>query len=580
MSCNFLEQFKKLKKSSINAVVDGNNNNIDDLKKYLHIVRDMEEILVSIIKKVNYINKKTLILICGSAGDGKSHLLSVLKNSYNNLLDNYVIHNDSTESFEPGMDSIETLNNVLSNFSDSNINKDKGENLIIAINLGTLNNFIESKFACNYTEFRNFVVSRNILNGEFNITDYVENSNFQSINFGDFKNYTLTENGIKLDFILNLINKITVLEDNNIFYKEYLNCKTCSHMKNCPVQHNYELLQNKQVQKNIANKLIELCVKEKYFLSTREILDFIYNIIVHHDFEKEEIFKVIDNNIVLSHYIDYTLPTLMFEKLTINPDLNLSKFDYLKTRLGKLDEDIINFNVSNDIYALCEPIVKETAYKNIINQSNLTKFNYTQNNIKTKIFKFILRTKILMSNEQDYVQDLKYEKFLKYLYWFNTGNINQLKSLYDMLWVSILKWNGYINDNCILINKYNNISLFAKLELEPSPPISIYSNTNEIKKFENNIKIGFIKKDTELEDKNIKLLNIDYYLYSLIFDINNGYLPNAQDKQLHIEFDLFVSSLSELSSANKELYIVSPDNKQAIFKNNKSFGYEFKVINI
>lgn len=457
--------------------------------------------------------------MCGSAGDGKSHLLSVLKNSYNNLLDNYYIHNDATESFEPNKSSIETLNQVLSDFSDSNINKTSDKNLIIAINLGTLNNFIESEFACNYKEFKNFVTSRNILNGEFNMADYVENSNFQSVNFGDFKNYTLTAEGIKLDFIMSLINKITSFEDNNVFCREYINCATCSRTKICPVQHNYELLQNRQVQKNIANKLVELCIKEKYFLSSREILDFIYNIVVHHDFEKEQIFKVIDSTIVLNNYINYTLPTLMFEHLELNNELSLSKIDYLKTRLNRLDEDIINFNTSNDIYAICEPIIKETSYKNVMNQVNLNKFNNTQNSIKTKIFKFILRTKILISDEKDYIKDLKYEQFLNFLYLFNTGNIQQLKSLYDMLWVSILKWNGYINENYILISTYVDISLFAKLELEPLPPINFYSNKTELKKFENNIRIGFIKKDSKSsENKNIKLLNVDYYLYSLIFD--------------------------------------------------------------
>lgn len=104
MFCNFLEQFKKLRKSSVESVVDSNDQSIDDLKKYIHIVRDVELNLRDIIEKTNDSGKKTLVLVCGSAGDGKSHLLSIMKDS--NLLENYSLHNDATESFIPTKSSI------------------------------------------------------------------------------------------------------------------------------------------------------------------------------------------------------------------------------------------------------------------------------------------------------------------------------------------------------------------------------------------------------------------------------------------------------------------------------------------
>ena len=58
--------------------------------------------LSNALRKVNASGKKTLVLLCGSAGDGKSHLLSYLKNlDEEHLIDDYFVFNDATESSPP-----------------------------------------------------------------------------------------------------------------------------------------------------------------------------------------------------------------------------------------------------------------------------------------------------------------------------------------------------------------------------------------------------------------------------------------------------------------------------------------------
>lgn len=79
MGCKFLSQLSKLRKSSMESVE--NITSFDAFKKYLHVLRPVEEELRSLLSRVKATNKKTLILLCGSAGDGKSHLISYLKNA-------------------------------------------------------------------------------------------------------------------------------------------------------------------------------------------------------------------------------------------------------------------------------------------------------------------------------------------------------------------------------------------------------------------------------------------------------------------------------------------------------------------
>lgn len=93
-NCKLVAELNRLRKSSRDSI-DGIGD-FGDFKKYMHISRNVEEELIEILHKIEVSGRKSLVLLCGSAGDGKSHLLSYLKNDLK-LLDNYVVYNDATE---------------------------------------------------------------------------------------------------------------------------------------------------------------------------------------------------------------------------------------------------------------------------------------------------------------------------------------------------------------------------------------------------------------------------------------------------------------------------------------------------
>ena len=94
MSCKFISELRRLSKLSAEAVQ--NLESFDPLKKYLHVVRNTEADFKHLMTAVSGVTHKQLILVCGSAGDGKSHLLSHLKyNDPDGLLAEYAIINDA-----------------------------------------------------------------------------------------------------------------------------------------------------------------------------------------------------------------------------------------------------------------------------------------------------------------------------------------------------------------------------------------------------------------------------------------------------------------------------------------------------
>lgn len=84
MSCEFIAQLKKLRKSAPESIDDANS--LDPFKAYLHVENEVECNLRILLRLVNKYLPKCLVLICGSAGDGKSQNIpnfSYLKGKHN-----------------------------------------------------------------------------------------------------------------------------------------------------------------------------------------------------------------------------------------------------------------------------------------------------------------------------------------------------------------------------------------------------------------------------------------------------------------------------------------------------------------
>lgn len=75
MNCKFVAQLSRLRKLSAESVE--NTSMFDSFKEYLHVERQVEMELRELLRNINANQKKCLVLLCGSAGDGKSHLIPV-----------------------------------------------------------------------------------------------------------------------------------------------------------------------------------------------------------------------------------------------------------------------------------------------------------------------------------------------------------------------------------------------------------------------------------------------------------------------------------------------------------------------
>lgn len=570
-NCKLVDELNRLRKSSRDSI-DGIGD-FGDFKKYMHILRNVEEELIEILHKIEVSGRKSLVLLCGSAGDGKSHLLSYLKNDLK-LLDNYVVYNDATESSAPSKTAIETLSEALQGFSDKNLDQ-PGKNFILAINLGVLSNFVESTYGEAFKQLREYVINSNILTNQLDEKGYEKNSAFQHVSFSDYHMYNLTMHGINPEYVERILEKIFHMGLENPFYDAYNKCKECPLSKKCPVKHNYEFFTNEKNRKYVANTLVEVIIKDKEILTTREILNYIYDIVVAQNFNHKKIAQSLTNEVsFLKEYISDITPSLMYEYTDKSALLNqLQKYDPLLVRSEQADEDAISYYVSSDVSEeVISAIGKETYSKVLCQASAIEKIN-SDKVLKAQLFNILERLKKIKC---DIIQDKAYMSFLNALYYFNTGTTKKYGEIYEVVEDAIIQWCGNEEqDNICFDDSHEGIALYEHIEFEPYLDISGNVKKNdELQRFVTFITVKYENKKTG----EIISLDIDYSLYELIYKLAAGYIQTAEDRNNHADFISFIQKMLRTGSADKEIFLVTDDNRKAIIEKTKFGVYKFKVV--
>lgn len=581
-----IDELKKLKESSKEAVE--NITNFSEFKKYMHVKRNVQDELFNIIDKSSKSNSSKLILVCGGVGDGKSHIISYFKNNYPDMMSEFEIHNDATESFEPGKTSIDTLNDVLKDFNDEKI-LHSNKKFILAINLGALSNFIDSKYKDNFKNLKQYVENKKILDVDISDNSYEEESNFQFINFSDYHIYSLTEEKAKSQYVEEIINKITKDDERNVFKNSYKsNCINCDINYKCPIKINYEMLMKESVKEKLIDVLIESVVKDKLIISTRSLLNFIYDFIVNTELDNksnDELKKYIDK-VSCEDFIKYIFVSNLFEHKELSQILNsINKIDPINSTSEELDNIIIKLNITEDIAGVFNSYLNMdgNSYLDFLmskndvieNEINRLKTKTEQGYLKEKLINMFIRLHIFMPIGNLNLEDKTYLSYMKFLYYWNKGERKKLASLYNDVKVAIYNWNGEALDGKINISVGRNqmrYKISQRLNISADLSNIKVDSQEELLKFNPSLIIGYKSEDKGINHK----IDIDFNLYELLMRVKDGYRPNKNDKYNYINFVEFVNKIQKLGSQSKEIYI---EDKQGLSISNYRLVYnqEFEV---
>lgn len=572
----FKECLDKLSISSRDAVADGSILPNSVISEYLHVDRDIDHKFNSLFKAVLGCKRSQLVLISGNVGDGKSHMLSRLRKSFPNEMRDVKVKNDATESMNVDRTWIEELSEFLSPYNHENIiNSSKPEIRIVAINLGVLSNFLLHA-SDNFPELREYVQNKGIIDKLSKSDIFDADSHFQYINLADYNLFTLSISNANSSFIFELFDKITSESHKNPFYNAYTQYYLAHpDPGECPIRFNYLELRKKNVQSAVIQLLIYVIIKFKLIVSVRDLLNFIYELIVPSEFSNLSGTQIINHLIAkVPSPVQYsTLYNKLFNSKGRSELFDaLQSVDPVKYRSSHLDQLIFKLCSTSDVQVIYSEFgidIKDkwlsTANRNVSNLSFVSQF-----------------VRILFVNRIDFFDaQLKYaHDFYLILFNYHRGQ-GGLRSLYSDVIRAIFYWNGNsklegeINVPIGKKQMYYNVTqnLILKADIQYGFP---NDQSAEISEFETSLIVG-----VKTEDRSFKFM-MDLNLYILLQDVIKGYCPNKLDRENHINFQQMVDALSITSGESRSINFEKLDGSKRINFNlsfDSDLGYEFKKRN-
>ncbi|MGR9049739.1 DNA phosphorothioation-dependent restriction protein DptF [Halobacillus faecis] len=565
-----LKELKKLQESSQEAVESPEE--FSKLKGYMHIDRKIQKDLELILEQEKTKQGPSLILLSGSVGDGKSHLLSYLRKNENELLSDYRLYNDATESFDPKKSAIQTLSEELEGFSDQMIDQ-SNDRIIIAINLGILNNFLEADHGDKtFNKLKGFIQESKIF--ESNITGKYCEGFFNIISFSDYQPFELSKEGPRSSFFESAFSKIFSDHQQNPFYQAYK--KDAERGIDWVVHQNYKFLMNESVQQHIVRLLINNLIKHKLVISARALFNFIADIVIPEGYvEGDELqwgpFEK----------INCTTPSLLFKRkdrsYILKSMVNLDPIGY---RSKRVDEILIDLNTLEDWGSVVKELIAEpVSYKWMMQFIDLKKdlkvtgesFTYSS---EQEFFQAVVRTAFLTSKELNKeVSVSSFDNYISYLYAFNKKDLTQIQELYEKVKGSIFKWKGSPKRNYIYLNDWGKFKVAQMLNLKPYVEHLDYQEEDLLYNFSTTLTVGF--HGGKSPEK--VMLNVDFYLYSLIEMILGGYCPNKKDEEDAIQFVEFLDKIMSYGNYKEELLVHIPDEEKMYrLEKNEFSGFTFE----
>lgn len=561
-----LTELSKLKKSSKESIEDSQGFK-NKFKKYMHVEREIQHELKNKLEKLSKKDSSQIIMLAGSVGDGKSHLLSYMNYKYPELMQNFDVHNDATESFDPNLTAIETLIKVLEPFSDENIDS-SNKKLILAINLGILSNLmddnvIKSKFSKLYSILNDIDIFDNST-----VTNNMTKDFLTIINFTDYQLYELYEEGVNSKFISELINNVVEASNKNPFYLAYK--KDDSVNFKSPIIYNYQMLMDDDVKEVVVQYLLKSIIKNKKIISTRELLNFIYEIIVPANIVKYSDMKDV------SKFIDDLLPNLLFNTTNRSDILKeIALNSPINVRSEEIDKFIISLNTLNIKTVLSDYFDDDYEEFKFFKEFLLSN-EYANDKSKQKIIKDSLLYYVLFFGNDEIKKefiDESYIDYLKYLYYFNYKPM-KLRTLFKQIKKSILAWKGSIKKDYIIIDETSHFIISKRVVIDFKhmlPSENDFTNT-----FKNYISFNiYVNEDSCSNDFCIGescnehkciILDVDYLLFDAINKINQGYKPNKNEKENLVVFDEFIDDVLSRKGDNELLISYKSNDKSFKFK--------------
>lgn len=542
------EVFLRLSQHAVESVQNGKA--FTQWDNYMHVDRPIESKLCEKMDEVDCAGGG-IVLLVGSAGDGKSHLLSRIRQMSD--WGKECFYNDATASSSPKKTAVDTLKEALTDFKDENLYH-SNRKLILAINLGKLNALIDDKEF--KTEYKEIVDATLPLFDDDDTKQPKETERVKVVMFINQQIFEFRVNSsdslVASSFLSAILEKIVASTVENPFYQAYKADKEAGIKPTDPLLINYELLSIREIRNSIVMTVIEAIIRFKMMITPREFFDFLYSIMVYP-------YEYKGNN----DFYEALLPTLLYCGCKNMIQKAICKLDPLKSSCTEHDKQL---SVLFTSYAIPTNYLTAHERSTLPNELIIRINQFYDNNGRDieRTTKFVFRLKHLLAYHTESDIYTSYLNILKGIY---NGDIRTKQKIYNFVAKAIPRHYGsyYEKQNMIPLNiQGGRYRLFGNLKLSPQD-ISVDYSLEEQNVFLLRFDMSWKFFDT------IVKLRMDYQLYSYLYELNRGKFALSYENEKDLTFSRFVRQLIEKCNCNQEVTVVRADLPEMLLSES-SFG--------
>lgn len=496
-----------------------------EIKEYLYLENPIEIDFKNSLKESQ---NESITFLCGSSGDGKSEILTRCNAIYNDV----VFHLDATHSLSQHTSAIDSLNDA---FTEHKKNKSK---MAVGINIGMMQKFIK----VGSEDHKDIKESMRI----FFENRYVKGFSYRNHTFFDFDCYprvTFDNNTITSDFVLKLLNKLTLQEKGNPFWSAF-----SKENPNSQLYKNFNLLSNECFKIKLIQLFGMARLYKEQFLTPRTLIDYIYQILT---FKNQalvvNVFTPFDN--------DLSKKVCLFDPRRFDNN-ELDDF-ILRFSLGLLSDPVkeqINqlVDVYGDLKSAKEIILLFYFVQDEMIGSDLYRMlNGSMNsNILSTYLEFyhLMRLKELNNEQKDRLEDIVYSCVIKGIKCF----INRTCPAFNEDYLLVRRIDG------------NYIGVKSQIEFEVESVSRINSSQNDR-----------VSLELIINDDDAYKIEIDINLFELLNKIINGYYPNMQRKTNVLMLDDIAEKIISKSLSSRKIIIMNDEGVRTIENKERRFAVEY-----
>lgn len=516
---NLYHILSALNQCSVESVQSGNGFSAID--RYLHTERPVTDELVDKMIQINNVGGG-IILLVGSSGDGKSHLLSKVKELDQENWPPEAFYNDATASYSPSKTAIDTLKKGLTDFCDNNINSTT-KRMVLAINLGKLNAFIDDPAILEmYGEIVKAV--RPLFEGNDkapNETDRIKVVEFSNKQIFEIYPSKDGYNALGSSFMSQILKKVVEKDNGNPFYCAYTKDLNNNEVnRKNPIILNFQLLMLPEVRKSIVLFVIETIIRFNLSITPREYLDFIYSILVPTNYSAYN---------ERDAFYESLLPSLFFNGGNNTILKALSKLDPLKHSSTSHDSTLSLLFTSNSIPEDFQGLFSTAHIPDYILARTNQFYDNNGRDIE-RTTKFLFRLQHLLNYHSE---NNTYDLFIDSLKTVFSQNEDKYGDIYQLVSTAIPRHYGsYVSkQDCIPLNiQGEKYKMFARLEMYPECPVARF---NEDKNYEF---YPYYKLVWQIPSHGNAELTVDYSLFEYLHQLTLGKLSITYENEKKYSF--------------------------------------------